>query len=62
MKAITPIKAYREQIEAAKKNIHKENYWKLITGVIKRVDEKMLTKLGYNFFVNTLLIGVQKKQ
>jgi MoaA/NifB/PqqE/SkfB family radical SAM enzyme len=60
MKAITPIKAYKEQIEAAKKNIHKDNYWKLITGVIKRVDEKMLTKLGYNFFVNTLLIGVQK--
>ncbi|MGB9749298.1 MAG: radical SAM protein [Caldisericia bacterium] len=60
MKMITPNKTYRDQIESARKNLHNGAYWDLITSVFKNIDTKMLTTLGYNFFVNTLLIGVQK--
>jgi uncharacterized radical SAM superfamily Fe-S cluster-containing enzyme len=60
MKMITPVKVYKEQIESAKQNIHNGAYWQLITSVLKNIDTKILTTLGYNFFVNTLLIGVQK--
>ena len=60
LKALAPIKKYKEQIESTKQNVHKEPYWSLITRVLKSVDTKLLTTLGYNFFVNTLIIGQAK--
>ncbi len=59
-KALTPIKKYKEQIESARQNIHKEPYWGLITRVLRDIDTKVLTTLGYNFFVNTMLVGQAK--
>lgn len=60
LKVLAPIKQHKEQIEAIKKNIHKDSYWKLITKILKDSDLNMLNRLGYNFVVNTLLIGVKK--
>jgi hypothetical protein len=60
LKMITPVKMYKDQIDSVKKNIHKDSYWTLLTSVLKNSDLKILNTVGYNFVVNTLLIGVQK--